>query len=184
MHRLLIVKPILIMAVLALTLSGAAASAEEFSARFSGFQEVGGVGAGQTGAILSDGTATLRLNLDKNADTMTYQLTYADLSAAVTQAHIHFGKRHVGGGIIVFLCTNLANGPAGTPACPAGGGTVTGSITAAGIVAIPGQNVTAGDFNALEALLKSNTAYGNIHTAKFPAGEIRGQIHGGGNADK
>jgi len=184
MHRLLIVKPILIMAVLALTLSGAAASAEEFSARFSGFQEVGGVGAGQTGAILSDGTATLRLNLDKNADTMTYQLTYADLSAAVTQAHIHFGKRHVGGGIIVFLCTNLANGPAGTPACSAGGGTVTGSITAAGIVAIPGQNVTAGDFNALEALLKSNTAYGNIHTAKFPAGEIRGQIHGGGNADK
>ena len=120
MHRLLIVKPILIMAVLALTLSGAAASAEEFSARFSGFQEVGGVGAGQTGAILSDGTATLRLNLDKNADTMTYQLTYADLSAAVTQAHIHFGKRHVGGGIIVFLCTNLANGPAGTPACSAG----------------------------------------------------------------
>jgi hypothetical protein len=184
MHRLRIVKPILIMAVLALTLSGAAASAEEFSARFSGFQEVGGVGAAQTGAILSDGTATLRLNLDKNADTMTYQLTYADLSAAVTQAHIHFGKRHVGGGIIVFLCSNLGNGPAGTPACPAGGGTVTGSITAASILAISAQNVTAGDFNALEALLKSNTAYGNIHTAKFPAGEIRGQIHGGGNADK
>jgi CHRD domain-containing protein len=184
MHRLLIVKPMLIMAVLALTLSGAAASAEEFSARFSGFQEVGGVGAGQTGAILSDGTATLRLNLDKNADTMTYQLTYADLSAAVTQAHIHFGKRHVGGGIIVFLCTNLGNGPAGTPACPASGGTVTGSITAASVLAIAAQNVTAGDFNALEALLKSNTAYGNIHTAKFPAGEIRGQIHGSGNADK
>jgi len=115
---------------------------------------------------------------------MTYQLTYADLSAALTQAHIHFGKRHVGGGIIVFLCTNLSNGPAGTPTCPAGGGTVTGSITAASVLAIAAQNVTAGDFNALEALLKSNTAYGNIHTAKFPAGEIRGQIHGGGNADK
>jgi len=54
--------------------------------------------------------------------------------AAVTQAHIHFGKRHVAGGIIVFLCTNLGNGPAGTPACPDSAGTVTGSITAASII--------------------------------------------------
>jgi CHRD domain len=53
---------------------------------------------------------------------------------------------------------------------------VTGSWTAASIVAIPGQNVTAGDFDALTAALGSNTAYANIHTVKFPAGEIRGQM--------
>jgi hypothetical protein len=41
---------------------------------------------------------------------------------------------------------------------------------------ITGQNVAAGDFNALVAALESNTAYGNIHTANFPSGEIRGQI--------
>ena len=107
-----------------------------------------------------------------------YRLTYSDLTA-VTQAHIHFGKRHVGGGIIVFLCSNLMGAPAGTQACPDSAGTVTGSITAANIIGPAGQNVTPGDFAALVEILESHTAYGNIHTMKFPVGEIRGQIHRG-----
>ena len=94
----------------------------------------------------------------------------------MTQAHLHFAKVHVAGGIYAFLCTNLGNGPAGTPACPPTGGTVTGTITPASILAVPGQNITAGDFNALLAAVGSNTTYANIHTVKFPAGEIRGQV--------
>jgi hypothetical protein len=35
----------------------------------------------------------------------------------VTQTHIHFSQAATNGGIIVFLCTNLDNGPAGTQAC-------------------------------------------------------------------
>ena len=95
----------------------------------------------------------------------------------MTQAHIHFGKVHVAGGIIVFFCSNLANPPAGTPACPPDGGTVSGTLTAADIIGPTPQGVAAGNFDALEAALTSNTAYGNIHTTNFPAGEIRGQIH-------
>ena len=38
------------------------------------------------------------------------------------------------------------------------------------------QGIAAGNFDALVAALTSNTAYGNIHTVNFPAGEIRGQI--------
>jgi CHRD domain len=53
---------------------------------------------------------------------------------------------------------------------------VTGTITPASILAVPGQNITAGDFGALETILESNTAYGNIHTNNFKAGEIRGQL--------
>ena len=151
---------------------------DHFSARLSGFEEVGGVGAGQTGAILSAGTATLDLQLDRNSQTLTYTLEFSGLSTDVAQAHIHFGKRHVGGGVMVFFCSNLGNGPAGTPACPAGGGTVTGTVGAAGVVGPAGQGVTAGDFNAVIEALDSNTAYANIHTTKFPAGEIRGQIRG------
>ena len=151
---------------------------DRFSARLSGFEEVGGVGAGQTGAILSAGTATLDLQLDRNSQTLTYTLEFSGLSTDVTQSHIHFGKRHVGGGVMVFFCSNLGNGPAGTPACPAGGGTVTGTVGAAGVVGPAGQGVTAGDFNAVIEALDSNTAYANIHTTKFPAGEIRGQIRG------
>ena len=156
---------------------------DHFSARLSGFEEVGGLGAGQTGAILSGGTATLDLQLDRNAQTLTYTLEFSGLSTDVLQAHIHFGKRHVGGGVMVFFCSNLGNGPAGTPACPAGGGTVTGTVGAAGVVGPAGQGVTAGDFNAVIEALDSHTAYANIHTTKFPAGEIRGQIRRGGGHD-
>jgi hypothetical protein len=174
---------LLVLASLAalLLMSSARADAQQFSAKFSGFNEIGGLGAGETGAILSGGQATLNLNLDRIAQTLTYTLTYSGLSSNVTVAHIHFGKVHVAGNVIVFLCTNLAIPPppppaATPPACPVGGGTVSGTIRPADVVAVPGQNITAGDFDALEDALTSNTAYGNIHTTKFPAGEIRGEI--------
>ena len=44
------------------------------------------------------------------------------------------------------------------------------------MLAVPGQHVTAGDFNALAQAILTKTAYANIHTAMFPAGEIRGQV--------
>jgi len=162
------------------------AHAQDYSAKLSGFQEVGGLGAGETGAILSTGQGTLKLSVDKNAETLTYSLTYSGL-ANVLQAHIHFGKNHVAGGIMVFFCTNLSNGPAGTPTCPndAGGEvTVTGTVTATGVVGPTAQNITPGDFAAVVAALASNTVYGNIHTTKFPAGEIRGQVHAERDDDK
>ena len=165
-------------AVMVLLLS-VPARAQEYSAKFSGFQEVGGVGAGETGAILSTGQATLKLTLDKTAQTLTYTLTYSGLTN-VLQSHIHFGKEHVAGGVMVFFCSNLGNGPVGTPACPddpAGEVTVTGTIRPAGVVGLAAQNITAGDFAAVVAALESDTAYGNIHTKQFPAGEIRGQVH-------
>jgi hypothetical protein len=151
------------------------AGAQEFRAKISGFQEVGGLGAAETGAILSSGEGTLKLTLDKDAKLLNYELTYSGLTS-VLQSHIHFGKNHVAGGIMVFFCTNLGIGPAGTPVCPAAGGTVTGQISASGVVGPAGQNVTAGNFDAVIAALTSNTAYVNIHTTKFPMGEIRGQI--------
>jgi CHRD domain len=154
---------------------GANASATEFSTTYSGFEEVGALNA-ETGAIFSPGKATLDLDLNRNARTITFKLTYSGLSAPVTQSHIHFGKRHVPGGIMVFFCTNLNNGPAGTQACPAAPATVTGTITGASVIGPTAQNIPVGDFDALVAALDSDTAYGNVHTTNFPAGEIRGQI--------
>jgi hypothetical protein len=162
-------------------LTGAPALATEFSAKFSGFQEIGGLGAGETGAIFSAGKATLDLDLNRGSHTIAFKLTYSGLGAPVTQSHIHFAKIHVAGGIMVFLCSNLGNGPAGTQPCPSSAGTVTGTITPASVVAVPGQNITAGNFDAVVAALDSDTAYGNIHTTAFPQGEIRGQIRRGDN---
>jgi CHRD domain len=167
------------LAAVILSLFSVPARGQEYSAKFSGFQEVGGLAAGETGAILSKGQATLKLTLDKTAQTLTYTLTYSGLTN-VLQSHIHFGKKHVAGGIMVFFCSNLGNGPAGTPACPddsTGEVTVTGTLTPSSVIGPATQNITPGDFAGVVAALASNTAYGNIHTKQFPAGEIRGQIH-------
>jgi hypothetical protein len=182
----------LIRAVLLTTLivfSASVAYAQEFKARLDGFQELGAIN-NQTGAIRSNASGSLRLDLDRRAGTATFTLTYTDvgttapLTGTVTQAHIHFGKRHDSGGVLVFFCSNLGNGPAGTPACPLNSGTVSGTFTAASVVAIAGQNVKALDFDALADALESNTAYANIHTTALGAGEIRGQIrHDRGDHD-
>ena len=151
------------------------ANAQEFHAKLSGFKEVGALNA-ETGAIFTPGQGTLELKLNTKLQTVNWTLTYSNMSANVTQAHIHFGKEHVPGGIMVFFCTNLGNGPAGTQACPVIGGTISGMFTAGSVIAVPGQHITAGDFNALAQAILSNTAYANIHTTNFPAGEIRGQV--------
>jgi hypothetical protein len=164
----------------------------DFSARLSGFNELGTINA-QTGAVLSDGSGTVKLVLDQKAGTIAYTLTYSNVGTTspqtgmVSQAHIHFGKARDSGGILVFFCTNLTfTGSGPTPqTCPKNSGTVTGTWTAQNVQAIPTQNVAAGDFDALVDALESNTAYANVHTVPvpgspstitaFPAGEIRGQ---------
>lgn len=149
--------------------------AEEFHAVLSGFNEIGELNK-ESGAILTSGSGTLDLKLDRRNETLSFTLNFQNLTSPVTQAHIHFGKVHVAGGIMVFFCSNLPNPPAGTQPCPTNGGTVTGTLSAANVQAIAGENVPAGDFDAIVDALLSNTAYANVHTANFPSGEIRGQI--------
>ena len=151
-------------------------NATEFSARLSGFNEV-------PLTILSPGSGSLQLNIDRAASTISYTLTYADVTTAVTQAHIHFGKKYTAGGVIAFLCSNLSNPPAGTPPCPERGGTVSGTIDANQVIPIEGQNIPADDFNALVSAIVSETTYANVHTTRFPAGELRGQIRNANQGD-
>jgi hypothetical protein len=150
-------------------LFGTPANAEEFAAKMVGFQEVPSI-------FSANGQGTLHLDLDKKARTITFRETFSGLSSPVTQSHIHLGKIHTAGGITVFFCTNLSNGPAGTQACPAGGGTVTGTISGGNVLPIAAQGMPAGDFDALVELIESRSGYANVHTTNFPAGEIRGQI--------
>jgi hypothetical protein len=122
--------------------------------------------------------------VDTAANTITWKLSYDALEGSVTQAHVHFGQKGVNGGISFFLCTNLGNGPAGTQACPATGPAVLeGVITADLIVGpgptatSPGQGIEPGAFDELEAAVRRGLSYANVHTTKWPGGEIRGQLH-------
>jgi CHRD domain len=151
-------------------LFGTSANAEEFNAKMVGFHEA------PTSIFSANGQGTLHLDLDKKARTITFKETFSGLTSPVTQSHIHLGEIHIAGGVTVFFCTNLSNGPAGTQACPAGGGTITGTITGGNVIGLPAQGLPAGDFDALVELLESRSGYVNVHTTNFPAGEIRGQI--------
>jgi CHRD domain len=162
-------------ALMSAAVAGGQDDRDTFHAALTGFQEVTG-----PGPILSEGTGTLKLKLDRRAKTLTFWLTYSNLTPDAFMSHIHFAPVHVGGSIMVWFCGGApVTPPAGVQPCPAGGGTVTGTITAADVQGIASQNVMAGDFDALEDALDADSAYVNVHTAAFPAGEIRGQIRRG-----
>lgn len=125
----------------------------------------------ETPPILSNGTGTFKASLDKSRTFLNFTLTFSNLSSSTNVSHIHFGHHNVAGAPVAFLC-----GGDGKPACPVAGGTVTGTISAADVVGVAAQGVTAGEFKDLLAVLDSGKAYVNVHTTTFPAGEIRGQV--------
>ena len=131
---------------------------------------------------VATGHFTARLSDDGNS--LHYKLTYSGLEGAVTQAHVHFGKRAVNGGVSYFLCgTAAAPGPAGTPACPTPGGTVEGDIDAADVIGPSPQGIEPGAFKEILAAMRAGSAYANVHSTKWPGGEIRAQITKGRGGD-
>ena len=79
---------------------------------------------------------------------VTWKLTFSHLTGPATAAHIHAGKKGVPGAVIVPLC-----GPCSSPASG------TGTLTTAQL-----------------NQMKNGGTYVNVHTAKYPNGEIRGQL--------
>jgi hypothetical protein len=136
----------------------------------------------------SPGSGVFKATLSRDGTSLDYTLTYDGLTSDATQAHVHFGAPAITGQIILFLCTNLGNAPAGSAgaqSCPTSGGTVSGTLTAADVIARPTQNVPAGDagFAAILQAMRVGAAYANVHTIAFPSGEIRGAVHQGRNND-
>jgi CHRD domain len=131
-------------------------------------------------ALSTPGVGEFRASVSRSSDEISYRLTFSDLESAATQAHIHFENATNNGPIVVFLCTNLGNGPAGTQACPAAGGTISGTITPADIGAgAAAQGIAAGEFDEFVRAIRAGATYVNVHSVDRPGGEIRAQLDDG-----
>jgi hypothetical protein len=130
-------------------------------------------------AVSTTGNGTFNAVISNDASRIDWELSYNDLEGAVQQAHIHFGQLSVTGPISVFLCTNLGNGPAGTQPCPAPPATISGSITATDVTNLANERgISAGELDELIKAIRAGATYVNIHSTRWPGGEIRSQIDG------
>lgn len=170
---------------LAFSLAGASIALAGAAGRNQSQDDQGGnlrahlIGYQEVPALNTAGHADLKAQM--TSDRITFQLDYAGLTGQPLAAHIHIGQRGVNGSVSVFFC-----GGGGKPPCPASAsGTVTGTIVAADVIGPVAQGFNAGDLAAVEKAIRAGVAYANMHTAQFPAGEIRGQIavSGKGNDD-
>jgi len=142
----------------------------ELRTRLTGFQEVP--------AVSTDASGKFKAHVRASSGEIEYELSYADLTGAVQQAHIHLGQRAVNGGISVFLCSNLGNGPAGTQACPPAPATISGSIGPEDVVGPADQGIAPMEFDELVRAIRAGVTYVNVHSEEFPGGEVRGQLKG------
>ncbi len=128
--------------------------------------------------LSTTGTGEFRARIGPG-EKITYSLRYSTLEGTVTQAHIHLGGAAQSGGISVFFCSNLGNGPAGTQACPPAPATVTGTIRPVDVIGPVGQGIDPGQFAELVAAIRAGVTYVNVHSTKYQGGEIRAQLEGG-----
>ena len=128
-------------------------------------------------ALSTGGGGRFDATISADGSTITYELRYFNLRGTITQSHLHLGQKGVNGGIMIFLCSNLGNGPAGTQVCPVGNGSISGTIHASDVIGgASSQGLTPGDLNAVLRAIRFGVVYANVHTTTFPGGEIRGQV--------
>lgn len=106
-------------------------------------------GAAEAPSNPTTGTGSSTLIFNNNTKIFTVSTTYSGLTGTASAAHIHKGAVGVAGGVI-FGFTNVTVSP----------------ITYTSVALDATQ----------EADLKAGLYYVNVHTAAYPAGEIRGQL--------
>jgi hypothetical protein len=165
--------PVCIVATAAAQSAEPAGAAIRLRARLSGFQEVP--------PKLTTGRGRFTAVIDPARTSVTFTLTYSDLSTPVLFSHIHFAQRGVNGGIMVPLCSNTPDGSQ-PRACPSQGGTVSGTFTAQDVIG-PGpedpatdQGIRPGNLRDVIRAILSGETYVNVHSERWPPGEIRGQV--------
>ncbi|WP_394821251.1 CHRD domain-containing protein [Pendulispora albinea] len=136
-------------------------------------------GYNEVPANASQARGRTTLTVGRDDATINFAIEYSDLSGPPTVAHVHFGARATNGGVTFFFC-----GGGGKPACPTGtSGTISGTVQAADVLGPVGQGIDPGALPEVLRAIRRGVTYSNIHSAKYPAGEIRGQIFEGRRGD-
>ena len=189
-------KRIMIAAAAVLMVAGTGvAFSDEGGRRFreflNGFKEA-------TTVVSTTGTGTFRAVISGDGTEINYVLTFQDLEGDVLQAHIHIGHPQNQGGIVLWLCDSPPPPPGAppvpqapspdTPACidenptDPRNGSARGRLTAADVQNQPTNGIvgatptTPGEWEEVIALIRAGRTYVNVHSTKFPPGEIRSQL--------
>lgn len=146
---------IIFLLVIGLATVGFAAE-KSFKAMLSGSEGVPSI------ATVAKGEATFELS--KNGKQLSYKVMVSDIEN-FTAAHIHMGKMGENGPPVALIKVKGKKGKfSGTLA--------KGTITSKELMSsLKGKTV-----KDLVAEIESGNTYLNVHTAKYPDGEIRGQI--------
>jgi len=106
----------------------------------------------------SKATGTATFSLEGNE--LHYMVTVHGLSGPASAAHIHAGKSGESGKPVLKLeIKNVADGQLADDSVD--------------LSKMMGMGVSG---DSVKALLANGAAYVNVHTAKFPGGEVRGQL--------
>lgn len=134
-----------------------------FRAHLTGDQEIPARETQATGQAL--------FQLSKDGTELRYKLIVSNLDS-ITMAHIHIGALGANGGFVVWLYPS--SGPALLIPEKVHGTLREGVIKKENLVgAYSGK-----ELSDLISIMASGNTYVNIHTSRFPGGEIRGQIYG------
>ena len=169
----------LVLAIGLMSLLGAvgvavATGGNSYKEQLSGYEEIP--------TLSTPANGDFKLKINQMSNTIDYELSYSGFETPVLQAHIHLGARAFNGGISLFLCSNLGNGPAGTPACPQEG-SVSGTLDADDVVGPAAQGIAPGEFAEAIDAIRAGATYANVHSQARPGGEIRAQIETGNSED-
>jgi hypothetical protein len=146
-------------AVALLLLPAAAAQAEIINAR----AILGG--GDEVPALLTGAVGVADLVIDTETRTIAVEVKVFNIPTGTTAGHIHVGPKGVAGPVVVDFPI---------PRDRVGDFSLAFTVNASSLRPNPGIGINTMD-DVIQALVGGG-AYVNIHTATFPAGEIRGQI--------
>ena len=130
------------------------------------------------GGVLTDTTATLRLDFRRDLSAAKFRLSVFD-GELITQAHLHCARAGVNGPVVAFLF-NVAPvpGPGGvnTDGRIARDRLTNDDIVPTDFAASPACGVAINNIASLFAAVLDGIIYLNVHSEGNPPGEVRGQI--------